>query len=78
MFQKEDGDTVKAHAFVPTLMLTALQSTASTEATTKTYTYKNQHLRRNTLLGKENNFPEKARSDKEMQPENTFGIKTDH
>lgn len=77
MFQKEDGDTaqVKARAFVPTLMLTALQSTASTEATTKTYTYKNQHL---PLLGKEKNFPEKAQSDKEMQPENTFGIKTDH
>ena len=66
---------VKAHAFVSTLMLTALQSPASTEATTS---YKNQHLHRNTSQGKENNFTDKAQSDKEMQPENTFGIKTDH
>lgn len=49
-----------------TLMLTALQSPTSTEAT---MSYKNQHLHRNALPGKENNFPEKAQSDKEMQPE---------
>lgn len=77
MFQKEDAEVVhvKTHAFVSTLMLTALQSPASTEATTS---YKNQHLHRNTSQGKENNFPDKAQSNKEMQPENTFGIKTDH